>query len=351
MGCLAWMVVHIPSVLTQMARCEEPTAQETCVSEVIIQAHWGERSLYDRIYGWYAGKEESKPGEFGFEITGEGPPIGPNSFTVAPNGDVYINDPLNKRIQRFGPNGQFICAIRVAPFMGGPLCADKDNNVYIYTAQGILKYDQGGNLLASYPIDVGKKRISPTETESSELQNIYCDNSGRVYAAFSYDHRRVDESASSFMDTTWGGICQVGEASGAFPLQGQKSNMRKHAFLGCNSAPLSAGYFRGEVGRLYLISFGGDTISTYSSVEGSFFGCDENLNIYTTKWDRENGRTIVRKYNQESALVCTFGYRCDRPYSRTLGGSGEFLDSKGNIYVFFQSDKDGLQVTKWYKAD
>jgi hypothetical protein len=344
------MVVCVPSVLTQPARCEEPAAQETYVSQVIIQAPWGERSLYDRIYGWYAGKEESKPGEFGFEITGEGPPIGPNSFTVAPNGDVYVNDPLNKRVQRFGQNGEFICVIHVAPFMGGPLCADKDDNIYIHAAQGILKYDQGGNLLASYPIDVAKKRISATETESRELQNIYCDNSGRVYAAFSYDHRRVDESASSFMDTTWGGICQVGDASGAFPLQGQKSNMREHAFLGCNSAALNVGYFRGEPGRVYLISFSGDTIGTYSSPQGSFFGCDENLNIYTTQWDRENGRTIVRKYNQENALVSTFGYGCDKPYLVPAGRS-QFLDSKGNIYVLCESYEDGIQVTKWYKAD
>jgi len=338
-------------MFAQSVQSQEAGARETYVSEVIIQAPWGERSLYDRIYGWYAGKEESQPGEFGFEITGEGPPIGPNSFTVAPNGDIYINDPLNKRIQRYGPNGQFISVIRVAPFMGGPLCVDTDNNVYIYTAQGILKHDQAGNLVARYPIQVGKNRISPTETESRELQNIYCDNSGRVHAAVSYDHRRADESASSFMDTTWGGICQVGDASGAFSLEDQKSNMREHAFLGCNSAALSVGYFTGEPGRVYLISFGGDTISTYNSVQGSFFGCDENLNIYTTKWDRETGRTIVRRYNREGALVCTFGYRCDKPYSRTLGGRGEFLDSKGNIYVFCQSEKDGVQVTKWHKAD
>ena len=324
----------------QPVQSEEPGAQETYVSQVIIEASWGEKNR------WYD-KQESEPGEFGMHITGEGPPVTPSGFTVAPNGDIYINDPLNKRIQRYGPNGELVS---VTPVSGGLMCVDEGNNVYVSQRGSIEKYDQAGGLQGTCQIDVGKKRISPTETESRELQNIYCDNSGRVHAAVSYDHRRVDESASSFMDTTWGGICQVGDASGAFPPEEQKRTMREHAFLGCNSAALSVGYFRGEPGRVYLISFGGDTINTYSSLQGSFFGCDENLDIYTTQWDRETGRTIVRKYNQKSTLVSTFGYRCDKPYL-VPAGRGQFLDSNGNVYVLCESYEDGIQVTKWYRAD
>ena len=358
-GCGLSVLVYVLLVpaqerrmFAQSVQSEEAGAQETYVSEVIIEAPWAEENLYQ-----YAGGEESTPGEFGMyeefqepEATG-GLILGPNSFSVAPDGDIYINDPLNKRTQRFGSNGGFISVI---PIVGGIMCVGEDNSLYATRASSpywfIERYDQGGNLLASYPTDVGKKRISPTETETRQLQNIYCDNSGRLYAAFSHDHRRVDESSKRFIDSTWGGICQVGDASGAFSLEEQERTMREHAFLGCNSAALSVGYFRGEPGRVYLISFGGDTINTYSSVQGSFFGCDEDLSIYTTQWDRENGRTIVRKYNQESTLVSTFGYGCDKPYL-VPAGRGQFVDSKGNVYVLCESYQDGIQITKWYKAD
>ena len=80
------LLVGYALLATGQKETESPEAieQETYVSEVIIQAPWGEKNL------WYD-KEESKPGEFGIHFTGEGPPVTPSGFTTAPNGDIYIN--------------------------------------------------------------------------------------------------------------------------------------------------------------------------------------------------------------------------------------------------------------------
>jgi len=178
--------------------------------------------------------------------------IGPNSFTVAPNGDIYINDPLNKRVQRFGPNGEFISVIHVAPSMGGAMCVDKDNNIYIVRASRpnwfIDKYDQAGNLLRSYPIEVERKQLKsyPTEIETHRIAGIYCDNSGRICAAFHCNYRKVDkvgEKRKTIIDTTWGGLCHVKYAEPAFSFEEQKSLIRKDAYLGFNSAALNKNLF------------------------------------------------------------------------------------------------------------
>jgi|GEM_PF-603436 len=347
----------------QSLQSDEAGAQETYVSEVIIEAPWAEKNLYQ-----YAGGEESPPGEFGHYVSEE-TESGPNSFTVAPNGDVYINDPLNKRIQRFGPDGQFISVI---PVNAGFMCVDKHN--YIYSTRPgrpcwfIDKYDQAGNLHASYPIEVGKKRISAIETENKILQNIYCDNSGGVFAGVRSSRTKVDEVSGTFLDSAWGGICQVGNAAGVFSAEEQNRTMKKQGFLGINSALLGKGYLSADRGSLYLIDLAGDTVQMLQSMQGSFLGCDEDLNFYTTEtpfdfhaheYDEQAHSPVVRKYNLKGQLVATFRYWCGKPYTGIFIGFGfsssigdcVFLDNRGNFYVFCQSYEDGIKVIKWYKAD
>jgi hypothetical protein len=343
-------------IYSQPVQSLEPPPQETYVSEVIIQAPWGEQSLYDSTYGWYAGKEESKPGEFGYYASEE-TELSPNSFSVAPNGDIYINDILNKRVQRFSPGGALISVI---PINAGLICVDNENNIYTTRAGRPLwyidKYDQSGNLLKSYPIDIySKRKISDDWIESRGLGGLYCDNSGNVFIAFRYDFMKLDRAAKAFLDSSWGGLCQVGAAASAFSLEEQKNYTIREGFLGANSSALAQGYFIGVGGRLHLVSFQGDTIRTYHSIRGSFMGCDEEGNVYTQESnlhvygneDRETLAPLVRKYNTKGELVASFKYWCEKPYY----GSITFLDNKGNLYLLSQSFKDGLRIIKWSKAN
>ena len=334
----------------QPVEFEEPTVQETFVSEVIIEAPWGKEN---RVYG----EEASAPGEFGmheeFQEPGatEGLIIGPSTFTVAPNGDIYINDPLNKRIQRFGPSGELISVI---PIEGGFICVDKDINIYCTRASGrqwfIDKYDQGGNHLASYPVDVERKSIV----------GIACDNLGRIFVEFTYSHIEVDKQRQTLIDTTWDGVCQVGTSTEPFSEEEQRNSTRKHWLLGTNSAALdkslffqpSFGLAWSGHGDLSLLDPTGDTVKVLNSLEGFLLGCDENMNVYTHQYHEEKHGRVVRKYNSKGELVSTFEYWCEKPYTGIFMLRGcAFLDLRGNLYVFCQSLKDGIQVTKWYKAD
>jgi hypothetical protein len=143
----------------------------------------------------------------------------------------------------------------------------------------------------------------------------------------------------------------VGNAARAFSLEEQKGYVIKDAFLGANSSALEKGYFVSSPGGLSFMNYSGETVNRLGSIQGSFFGCDKDLNIYTNQYDRENHVQIVRKYSQNGHLIASFEYRCHKPYKRTLGGRNEFLDSKGNIYIFCESYEDGIQVTKWSKAN
>jgi hypothetical protein len=145
--------------------------KETCVSEVVLRAPWAEKNLV------YDG-EESPSGQFGVYQTtvpdslkdqlDAGISEGPTSFAVAPNGDIYITDPLNRRIQRFDGSGSLVKVIPIPPYEGsrsrgnyqrdwGLVCADRYDNVYLlwwedYTEQVVCQYNQQGMLLKSYPL-------------------------------------------------------------------------------------------------------------------------------------------------------------------------------------------------------
>ncbi|MGB8657985.1 MAG: hypothetical protein WCE90_09415 [Candidatus Zixiibacteriota bacterium] len=115
----------------------KPAQKETYTSKVILQAPWAKKNLV------YDG-EESPPGGFGVyqyvvpeSLKGQGDaglPEGPTSFAVAPNGDIYITDPLNSRIQRFNPEGQFISVtpdIKTQRYKWTVICVDPKDNVYL----------------------------------------------------------------------------------------------------------------------------------------------------------------------------------------------------------------------------
>jgi hypothetical protein len=307
------------------------SAQETYVSEVVISAPWAEKNL---VYG----KEESPPGEFGCAIDDERF-IGPSCFAVAPNGDIYIADQLNNRMQRFNSEGGFISIIPM-PRTIADISIDHENNIYLYgggdvSGGCILKYDQKGNLLKNYPLFTGFSRTA---------NFIYCDKFGRI-----------------FMVCPGVGPYQVGTSKEVFSFDQQKNSEIK-GFLGMNSASLdsdcffqAAGLPEGRFRALFLVSFKGDTLKTYRSyppLAGSFFGCDENLNIYMYYWDRKASLVSIRKYDPNGNFLSTFEYRCEKPYHLVSGFGGSrsnTLDNKGNFYKLCYSEKDGIKVIKWYK--
>jgi len=301
---------------SQISEAEDSLAQETYVSEVVLQAPWAEKNLV------YDG-EESPRGEFGVyqyavpeSLKGQvdaGLPEGPTSFTVAPNGDIYIADPLNKRIQRFDENGSFISVIPIPPrerdkivpeltdsaktemlrragklpktkephgAQVGPkttngyqwywrsICVDRDNNLYLRwdgpEKMCVRKYDQTGKLITTYPV--------PEPSEGPAGGGPYCDNQ-----FVQYDSSR--------------------NVTTKFP----------------------------------------------SEITGSLLGVDEEGKIYTKSFTHDanyNTTTFIRKFDDKGDSVSTivwdtaFGSSWGSGYWRT---AREIVDTKGNIFVYYST--------------
>jgi hypothetical protein len=278
----------------------------------------------------YSG-EESPPGEFGVyqyvvpeslkEQVDAGLPEGPTSFTVAPNGDIYITDPLNKRIQRFDENGNFVSVIPIPPLerikfvqesdfarverlrRAGKLpkrdpqkpndvqvvpkpktingyqwywktiCVDQDNNVYLLWDEpnniSVRKYDQTGKLLSTYPLfeERGRERGGGTR--------LYCDSSGNLFF----------ETYKRIKSNTYGLVTfQFGTMQQAFTPEQQKKT------------ETSGSVRKKELGKVDL--------QVWEKQRGMFWGPE------------------IWNY--------------------------DFVDEKGNLYLYW-STKEGITITKWYK--
>jgi hypothetical protein len=269
-------------------KSEATEEKDTYVSEVILRVPWAKRNLA------YHG-EQSPPGEFGLHamalpdsLRGKLPdpplPEGPTSFTVAPNGDIYITDPLNKRIQRFNANGSFVSVIPIPPlekseylhiqelpelsdsakveslrragklpktldqnrkepkdllsepktingyqYVWSLICVDQSNNVYLlwwgdYTKQTLCKYDQGGQLLATYP-------FFPEVRGRGAGNKLYCDESDALF--FEYYRKLTHNGILSIKEQLllkepYGPFTfQIGTADRAFNSEEQKATLRR----------------------------------------------------------------------------------------------------------------------------
>jgi hypothetical protein len=321
---------------------QDTIPKDTYVSKVIISAPWGEKNLYK-----YAGGEESPPGEFGYYVSEE-TELGPNAFTVAPNGDIYITDPLNKRIQKFSSEGGFLSAIPCTQMEH--LCVDAQGNIYTgrfdHTAYPVVyKYNQSGNLRATYQL--GLKQESGPHTPPQYVWDgsgeLYCDNKGRLFITYQkfYDKPLFPGDTLS---SKAGFLMQIGTSSMPLSFEQQKRTIKVGGFPGANTCALDRDqFFRSHSGKFYLVDFNEDTVKviTIPNLKG-FIGFDGNLNAYTHDYDFEKKINVVRKYNPDGILISTIQY-----YPNHFVSPG--VDCQGNLYVFTWFKDKGVEVTKCYK--
>jgi hypothetical protein len=267
-------------------------------------------------------------------------PEGPTSFTVAPNGDIYITDPLNERIQRFDANGNFVSVIPIPPlekskylhiqelpelsdsarteslrragklpkreepydvqvvppkpkptnwyqYVWSLICADRSNYIYLlwwgdYTKQTLCKYDPQGKLLNTYPF-FEEVRIG------GGLNKLYCDSSDRLL--FEYSRKLADKIILSLKEelllkkpsATF--TFQIGTTNRVFTPEEQKTTLRR----------------------------GGREIPDLSKLKQQ-------------TWKQLPGKLLE--------LNTIWNY--------------DFIDEKANLYHYCPT-KEGIVITKWYK--
>jgi len=85
---------------------------------------------------------------------------GPRDIVIDPEGNLYVSDTGNKRIQKFTPDGQFMGAFGGGGITPGRfeepvgLALDADGNIYVADAwnQRVQKFDKYFNFVAEWPV-------------------------------------------------------------------------------------------------------------------------------------------------------------------------------------------------------
>ena len=283
--------------------------KETYVSRVIIDAPWGEKNLFKD-------KVPSERGKFGFWLNSQGLEVGPTGFTVGPNGDIYVADNLNDRVQHFSSNGSFLAIIpNIFVSAESGIRVDKEGHIYTGDFQAVNPFvqenDAQGNLVTTYYIAKDGEMGTDDPNNWGGAGNILVDDSGRVYVQY-----LKGSSEYSF---------QVGTKKMTSSSAQQKTTWKK-GFYG-STANLPNGNQR------------------YS---GNILGLDSEYEYEMEKDEKNENISIITKY-QNGKLVGTYTLdwkQIDCPLLTAFSMGGRQVFDKGNLYVFC-SDKDGIKIIKW----
>ncbi len=300
----------LSTILLIMNVNADNTIKGTYEPSIVLTAPWGEKNLRED-------KVPSEPGTIGFRIDAEGCEHGPTAFIVAPNGDIYVADNINKRVQRFSSNGSFIAVI---PNAGASIevgmRVDKEGNIYtghFYTADPyVMKYDPQGNLVVTYQITKDEEMGTDRPYHWGGQGNILLDDSGRVFVQ--YIKGAIEYSF------------QVGTKDAPFSPVQQKASW-KEGFFGITSN-LPTGSKR---------------------YTGNLLGVDKEAEYRIEKDEKNENISVITKYDLVGRLIGTYTLdwrKIECPLLTAFSMGGRQVFDKGHLYVFC-SDKEGIKIIKW----
>jgi hypothetical protein len=287
------------------------TPKGTYIPDIVLTASWGQKNLrIDNV--------SSEQGQFGFYRDESGLVHGPTAFTIAPNGDIYIADNINKRVQRFSSSGTFLSII---PNAWGELstgfCVDQEGFIYCantYTGHpAVYKFDQNGNQIKTYTI-IKDEDMGTDKPYKWSATGISCDDSGRVFLQY-IKHSEMQR------------VFQIGTKDIEFTPSQQKNTLREAMFGSTANVPNMSKDFH-EIGLV---------------------GVDKD-EVYTIQKDEKNPNiSIIKKSTYGGILIAAYTVdwgqvKCEHTNSFSMNKDTVF--DKGNIYNFC-ADKDGIKIIKW----
>jgi hypothetical protein len=247
---------------------------------------------------------------------------------VDPEGFIYILDLVNRRVQIFSPQGDFLretaCGI-----LGHDLSLDENGALYLLAPyHGLIeKYDSGGNLSARWP-------ISPQIWLIDGMRNV----DGQVIL------RTVLQTEYT-----------IAGAKGALQPQQQLSHVRQ-GFGGRNPARRYQTQWEDDhLGLLRYLDGDGKKIREIQvathGVLGSlvFLGTDSGDNVYLRAEilgpEEEAGQQIL-KFDPQGSMLAEFPIPAS---DYTFVYRNLYLDCDGDIYQLL-TGPDGVRVLRWTAA-
>jgi hypothetical protein len=325
-------------ILTIFGFAVDEVQQQTYVSRIILTAPWGQKNLY-------MDKEASSPGQFGIfdpytrnpKAFDEGPVQGPSTFTIAANGDIYIVDTFNNRIQRFTQAGTFVSSI---PAAGSgwveDICVDRQGNLYLLYLgpAAVWQVDPTGKVIKIIYMFNHQDKDAEGMNTGGGSTHIYCDNSDRLFLSY----RKDNEGTQA--------IFQLGTAAVEYTPDQQKATLRKGS-AGTSGSILNKNQtFQFIDGNIFTVDNLGKTVTEFKSLGSySFLDVDSLNYIYLIAYSKENDMFTIRKQNPEGKFISSFEWR-NINYAHHNLNKPITIDSQGNIYVF-DSSKEGITITKW----
>jgi DNA-binding beta-propeller fold protein YncE len=276
---------------------------------------------YSFIKAW--GSQGSEDGQFFL-------PLG---ISIDSQDNVYVADAMNKRIQKFDSNGNFITKWGEVKLGEGwsdvqfvypkGIASDSSGNVYVADTERIQKFDSNGNFITkwgSYGTEHGEFIIANCITVDSQ-DNVYVVDEDQS-ALSSFDRIQKFDSNGNFI-TKWG---SEGIGEGEF------------SDFSCITVDSQDNVYVTDDGNGRIIKFdsNGNFITKWGSggsEDGQFsnpygIAVDSSGNVYVA--DEDNNR--IQKFDSNGNFITKWG----------SGGSedGQFsylngiaIDSKDNVYV------------------
>ena len=247
----------------------------------------------------------------------------PSGIAVGSNGNVYVADLYNHRVQKFDSNGSFISEFGSFGHDDGQLdtpykvAVDNDSNVYVICRNGVIqKFTSSGGFILKFG-SLGKE-----EGQLDGPSSIAIDNNGDLYIVDT-NNDRVQKFTSNGNFILEFGI--LGSEKGQFDHPIGIAIDDKGSILVSDAANHRIQKFTPN--GTFISAFG-----TYGSDEGQFYfprhiAIGKSGDLYVA--DQRNNR--IQKFDSNSEFVWQVGAGTRDSEFRSPGGIT--IDSKGNIYV------------------
>lgn len=256
-------------------------------------------------------------GDFG---TGESEFNFPQGVAADNNGNIFVADTFNHRVQKFNNTGGFIdqwgdFGIEEGEFKSiSALVADNNGNVFVAdtTNDRIQKFNNTGGFITAW----GQKGSEPGNF--SDPQGITLDNSGNVFVADSLNERIQKFSNTGTLITYWG---ELGDEEGNF------------SFPFGISTDSNGNVYVADVNnnRLQKFSNNGNFILSWSSNFNKIAGVatDNSNDVFTTESIFNNR---VQKFTNTGSFITKFG-SFGSSQGLFFDPCGITVDNLGDVYI------------------